>query len=352
MSTQGVPISYTNKSIRVLVADRNPMASELLAESLSRDPRFEIAGVAEAREVLSLAPLRKSDVVLISVELDGSNKKGLQVARTLHARCPDIRIVILLEAGKRDLVAASFRCGATGVFCRSEPLSELWACIERVSEGIIWAGRDHSEFLLQALRSIPSCEGIETAGLNLLSSRELQVAECAAQGQGNKQIADHLGLSEHTIKNYLVRIFEKLEVSSRFELLFLLFKASSGQTAGLSGGGIDEGYPIEAYFRAAEKGSVAAQFVIGLAHMEGYCVEKNDQSAYYWLRVASESSAAFQERSIPLIGQLKVRMDQADIHSLESKVKSALRGTELLIAKHPKHLIRRDANSPTLRVAV
>jgi hypothetical protein len=49
------------------------------------------------------------------------------------------------------------------------------------------------------------------------------VAEHAAQGQSNKQIADEMGLSEHTVKNYLFRIFEKLGMSSRFELLFLLF---------------------------------------------------------------------------------------------------------------------------------
>ena len=96
-------------------------------------------------------------------------------------------------------------------------------CIEHVNRGEIWAGRDQAQYLLEALRNTPSCDGMEDGKLRLLSKRELEVAEHAAQGQSNKQIADELRLSEHTVKNYLFRVFEKLGVSSRFELLFLLF---------------------------------------------------------------------------------------------------------------------------------
>ena len=225
---------------------------------------------------------------MISVEFDGVTKKGLQIARSLNTRYPDVRIVVLLDVGSRESVIASFRCGAMGVFCRTEPLSELVACIERVSRGEIGASPSNSQFLLEALRNTPSCEGITAAKIDLLSHRELQVAEHAAQGQSNKQIADRLGLSEHTIKNYLSHIFEKLGVSNRFELLFLLFKECNGQAAGRVGApsGTEFGNSIANYLKAAEEGSVAAQFVVGLAHLEGYCVEKNGLSAYYWLRVA------------------------------------------------------------------
>ena len=56
----------------------------------------------------------------------------------------------------------------------------------------------------------------------MLSKREIEVVESAVQGHTNKQIARQLRLSEHTVKNYLFRIFEKLGVSNRMELLFLL----------------------------------------------------------------------------------------------------------------------------------
>jgi two-component system, NarL family, nitrate/nitrite response regulator NarL len=111
--------------------------------------------------------------------------------------------------------------------CSAEPspISELHSCIERVNRGEIWAGREQAQYLLEALRNLPSSDGVEEGKFRLLSKRELQVAEHAAQGQSNEQIADELKLSEHTVKNYLFRVFEKLGVSSRCELLFLLFNA-------------------------------------------------------------------------------------------------------------------------------
>jgi len=100
--------------------------------------------------------------------------------------------------------------------------------IERVSRGEIWANCIETEYLLEAARNAPSCDGIDSDKVSMLSKREVQVAEGAAQGYSNKQIADQFRLSEHTVKNYLSRVFEKLEVSNRFELLFLLFNEGNG----------------------------------------------------------------------------------------------------------------------------
>ena len=290
---------------------------------------------------------------MISVEFDGATKKGLQIARSLNTRYPDVRIVVLLDADSRESVIASFRCGAMGVFCRTEPLSELVACIERVSRGEIWASRSHSKFLLEALRSTPSCEGITAAKIDLLTHRELQVAEHAAQGQSNKQIADQLGLSEHTIKNYLFRVFEKLGVSNRFELLFLLFNECNGPKgqAGL-GTATENGNPIETYLKAAEEGSVAAQFVVGLAHLEGYCVEKNGLSAYYWLRMAEENSHEFGHRSRILVETLRTTMKTDELEAVEQNVAIAVKNNKLLKSQSPVEFIKGRVDSPPWRMAV
>ena len=87
------------------------MGSQLLAESLGRDPR--LLGVAAAGDIFPIAA-RKPDVSLISTEFDAGTKKGLQVARTLNTVHPGIHIVVLLEESTRESVIASFRCGATG----------------------------------------------------------------------------------------------------------------------------------------------------------------------------------------------------------------------------------------------
>jgi two-component system, NarL family, nitrate/nitrite response regulator NarL len=333
--------------IRVMVADRNRMGSQLLAESLGRDPRFEISCVVAAAEILSMTRSIEADVAVIGLDSDNATKKGLQLARTLNARVPDLHIVVLLEVTTRDSVIAAFRCGATGVFCRTEPVSELLACIERVSRGEIWASSSHSQFLLDALRSAPSCEGIGEGKIGLLSHRELQVAEHAAQGQSNKQIADALKLSEHTIKNYLVRIFEKLGVSNRFELLFLLFKECNGHATSLGGVsfGTDIGQPIGAYLKAAEEGVVAAQFIVGLAHLEGNGVEKSDRSAYYWLRMAEENSSTIGNRSHTLAEELRSAVKIDDIEAVEHKVATRIQRNKLLSSKSPGEFIKPSTDS-------
>ena len=354
MRLHSLPSSIPKESTRILIADRNRISNQLLAESLGRDPRFEIIAAAAPAEILSAVTNLQPDLVLISADFDGAAKKGLQVARNLKKRNPSVGIVVILETSNRESVVAAFRCGAAGVFSRTESLSDLAACLERVSRGEIGANQANSEFLLETLRSTPSCEGIEAGKVDELSPRELQVAECAAQGESNKQIADRLGLSEHTVKNYLFRVFEKLGVSNRFELLFLLFKECNVPSANRAAVTLatEQGHPIETYLTAAEEGSVAAQFVVGLAHLEGYCVEKSGLSAYYWLRLAETSSHELGHRSHALVERLRGSVQAHEIEDVEHRISLAVKNNKLLQAQRPNEFIERKAGSRPLRTAI
>jgi two-component system nitrate/nitrite response regulator NarL len=321
-------------SIRVMIADRNRMGSQLLAESLDREARVTANAVGMGPEILSEVSSYMPHVVVISADLDDGANNGLKTARMLNARCPDVQLVILLDASTRESVISAFRCGAKGVFCRNKPLGEFRACIERVSKGEVWANAIETGYLLEAVRNTPSCDGVDSNRVSSLSKREVQVAESAAQGYSNKQIADQCQLSEHTIKNYLSHVFEKLGVSNRFELLFLLFKEGNGlssraemeHTAGFGG----LGTPIDVYEKAAEEGYAAAQFIIGLAHLEGHGCKQNDRSAYYWLRMAEENSAAVRQRSSALTGDLKNKITVGEVECLEQRIANRTSNNKIL----------------------
>ena len=340
-SLPAVASSTPMQAIRILIADRNHMSSQLLAESLERDARFEVVAVAGPSDLLSVAAAQNPDLAVISAEFDAIDRKGMQIARTLNARDPSIYIVMLLEANQRDTVVASFRNGARGVFCRTEPLCEFRKCLERVGCGQIWANNVETGYLLEAVKSTPSCDGVDQ--VSTLSKREISVAEIAAQGYTNKQIADQLGLSEHTVKNYLFRAFEKLRVSNRIELLFLL-EQNYLNSRGTQAPTVGQIPPIDAYVKAAEEGSVAAQFIVGLAHLNGCELEKSDPSAYYWLRMTEQNSVRVLQHTRIEIDKLKDCMNPQDIDAIERKLGTTVGLDKPLASKPPIELVRESVN--------
>ena len=180
------------------------------------------------------------------------------------------------------------------------------------------------------------------------------MAEHAAQGQSNEQIADELKLGEHTVKNYLFRVFEKLGVSSRFELLFLLFNERKSpaisRTATFDPAGVT--HPIESYLKAAEEGLLAAQYLVGLAHLEGNGAEKNSRSAYYWLRMAEENSGELRQRTRALTEELRSKMRSEDLATLEHSITDAVERNKQLTTKRPAEFIKRSTAPASLRIAI
>jgi len=135
-------------------------------------------------------------------------------------------------------VVEAFRTGARGVFCRSESLMSLARCIQCVSEGQIWANSKELRYLLEALGEALPLRVVNTQGAALLSRREIEVVRCVAEGLSNREIAQRLGLTEHTVKNYLFRIFDKLGVSKRVEVVLYAYSLGSlTEVTGPSNGG-------------------------------------------------------------------------------------------------------------------
>jgi two-component system, NarL family, nitrate/nitrite response regulator NarL len=208
-------------SCRVFIVDRDSMSSDLLAGALVRDSGFE-AAVVQAADLLSAIESAEIDLVVIAAELNLKSGNGFDLAQSVARAHPNVSIVMLLNRGTHDSVINAFRSGARGVFSRQQPMSEFLECVEQVSRGCIWAGAAETGFLLSAVKNIPSPTVVSAGDSSTLTAREMQVVQYAAVGKTNKVIASDLGLSEHTVKNYLFRAFEKLGVSSRIELLFYL----------------------------------------------------------------------------------------------------------------------------------
>ncbi len=210
--------------IRVLAADSTRMNSQLLTSALERDKRFEVLDpLADTKAIVAAVMEQKPAVVLVSAHLDDDPRKGFEVARELRALRPETRVIMLLDNSERSLIVEAFRVGARGVFCRSESMRSLAKCVQRVSEGQVWANSRELRYLLEALGEALPIRMVDTRGAGLLSRREQEVVRCVAEGLSNREIALRLTLTEHTVKNYLFRIFDKLGVSKRVEVVLYAY---------------------------------------------------------------------------------------------------------------------------------
>ena len=222
------------RATAVLIADRSPMDCQLLADALRRRGALRIVGCAtSSSEVLSCVEANRPDVAVISARLPGDALSGFQVMRELHRLRLGIRIIVLLDADEGELVVEAFRSGAKGVFSRTGSSKELRRCIERVYEGQIWANSAQMECIVEALMQTPTLSVMHTKDTVILTKREEQVCQFAAAGLSNREISRKLGLSEHTVKNHLFKIFDKLGISTRIELvLYALSQSKRPVSAG------------------------------------------------------------------------------------------------------------------------
>jgi two-component system nitrate/nitrite response regulator NarL len=213
--------------LRVLAADSNAMSTQLLVEALARDAQLDmIEGPSDSPAILALIKREKPQIVVVSAKLGESATSGYDLVREIRTLSATTRVIVLLDASERTAVIEAFRAGAQGVFCRTEPFRLLSKCIQCVHQGQIWASSSELQFVLGALAQ-PALADFSIHGGSVLSAREIDVVRCVAEGMTNREIAQRLKLTEHTVKNYLFRIFDKLGVSSRVEVvLFALGNAA------------------------------------------------------------------------------------------------------------------------------
>jgi DNA-binding NarL/FixJ family response regulator len=173
------------------------------------------------------------DVAVISQNLCGGPFAGFQALNELHASFPSVRAIVLLKSAVRDLVIDAFRAGAKGVVCRTDPIGDLSKCIQIVHKGQVWANSRQLHFILEALTNSTPLQVISPKGQYLLMQREEGVASLIAEGLTNQEIAQKLGIAENAVSNQLSRIYEKLGISSRVELVlyFIQHKQSVEQDA-------------------------------------------------------------------------------------------------------------------------
>jgi DNA-binding NarL/FixJ family response regulator len=219
---------------RVLLVEDHPMYRQGVKRLLEDTGRFQV--VAEAingHDAIHQTDIHHPEIVLIDVQLPGVT--GLKIARVLRKQHHNLKIVFLSMHIDDTRLFDAIRAGAVAFLTKDVDQETLVDSLRRVAQGenlinqlilsrpqLAW--KVLSEFRQLTNDTVENREREIAFAALPLSAREIEVLDCVAQGFSNKEIADELFLTEHTVQNHLTSVLRKLDVNDRVQAVLFAVK--------------------------------------------------------------------------------------------------------------------------------
>ncbi len=206
------PTGAPGAPIRVLLADDHTLMREGVRRILSADGGIEVvAEVGDGQAAVAETLAQKPDVAVLDITMPGGG--GLEAARQIRAKAPEVRILILSMHLQPEYLMESVRAGAHGYLVKDAAASELVLAVRAVCGGDSYYSAAVSAQMSDLLRR--KLEGEEvTNALERLSPREREVLRHISEGASNKEIASALGISVRTVETHRDSLMKKLGIHS------------------------------------------------------------------------------------------------------------------------------------------
>jgi len=200
--------------IRLVIVDDHALFREGLASILRLEPDIEVSGLANSvREAVEVVGRLKPDIILMDFAL--SDGTGADATRMVLREHPDCKIIFLTMSESDEDLFEAVRSGAKGYLLKNMSPSKLVATIRSVQQGESALSRSMTLRVMEELSRTRVPESMGDKALEKLTRRELDVLGELATGKTNQEIANHLYLSENTVKYHVHSILEKLGMPSR-----------------------------------------------------------------------------------------------------------------------------------------
>ena len=206
--------------IRIVILDRYTLTRAGLRLILDSYPGMKVVGEAgETNEGLEIVAFQKPDIILL--KLDPAGNIGLEIIRELFKASSRSRVILLARLDEAPVYMRAAQEGVLGIVLKTEPPEILIKAIQKVHAGEVWIERSMIANLLSSLTHAQQliAQDPQTERIAQLSPRERKVIQLLGQGLKNQRIAEHLCLSETTVRHHLTSIYRKLGVTDRLELL-------------------------------------------------------------------------------------------------------------------------------------
>ncbi|MEZ9145366.1 response regulator [Vibrio sp. 10N.286.52.C3] len=191
---------------KVMLVDDHPLMRRGISQLLSFEDEFEvIAEASNGTEAVALAHEEEPDLILLDLNMKGMS--GLDTLKALRTDGSSANIVILTVSDSPADIEAIVKAGADGYLLKDTEPDELIELLKQANSG----DKAYSSVVARYLNDAGSRNDI----FEQLTEREMQILQEVAKGYRNKQIADHLFISESTVKVHMKSLLKKLQVPSR-----------------------------------------------------------------------------------------------------------------------------------------
>ena len=212
-------------TIRVVIADDQPLLRSALANLFGAEPDLELVGEAgNGEEAVALAREARADVVVMDIRMPVMNGIDATAAIAADESLAGVRVLILTTFEIEENVVAALRAGASGFLAKDAQPGEIVRAVRTVAAGDSLLSPVATRAIVERVLAQPDRQPITPATLDSLTAREVEVLELVAQGMSNDEIASALVVSPLTVKTHVSRILTKTDSRDRAQLVALAYE--------------------------------------------------------------------------------------------------------------------------------
>ena len=203
--------------MRVLIVDDHPITRDGLRTALTLTDEVEVVGeAASGEEAIEVVEDAKPDVIFMDVRMPGMN--GIQATKVIRERHPETKVILFTVDESRASISEAIQAGVSGYLLKDVGIGELVNAARLAMQGKAVIHPSLTQAFIEEVRLV------ERRPEAPLSPREVEILQQVAYGSTTKEVADQLGISFHTVKTHLERIFEKLGANDRAQAVAIAIR--------------------------------------------------------------------------------------------------------------------------------
>jgi DNA-binding NarL/FixJ family response regulator len=204
--------------MRVLIVDDHPVTRDGLKTAFGESEEIDVVGEAgSGEEAVRAVEEHKPDIVFMDVRMPGMN--GIQATRLIRERHPETRVILFTIDESRASLSEAIQAGVSGYLLKDAGVEELISAAHNAMQGKAVIHPSLTQAFIEEVQLVDKRPGAAP-----LSPREVEILQKIAYGATTKEVADQLGISFHTVKTHLERIFEKLGANDRAQAVAIAIR--------------------------------------------------------------------------------------------------------------------------------